>query len=100
MIFSDVFLLFLAIRWDILACNVRRRNKPMPIIQKTAVVPYTPEQMFNLVNDVARYPEFIPWCSGSQVMNVTEDHMVARLDLMQAGFKQSFTTENTLKKPD
>ena len=72
----------------------------MPIIQKTAVVPYTPEQMFTLVNDVAHYPEFIPWCSGTQVISVAEDRMIARLDLMQSGFKQSFTTENILKKSE
>src|SRR5512139_2826355 len=68
-------------------------------IRRSALVPYTPAQMFDLVNDVEAYPKRIAWCSGSQVFERGENMLVARLDLKMAGFNQSFTTRNTLDRP-
>lgn len=68
-------------------------------IRRSALVPYTPVQMFDLVNDVEAYPKRFVWCSGSQVFERRENMLVARLDLKMAGFSQSFTTRNTLDRP-
>ena len=51
--------------------------------------------MFNLVTDVAHYPEFLPWCDQAQVLAQTPDGMTAKVGISFAGLKQSFTTQNT-----
>ncbi len=69
----------------------------MESINKTAVVPFTTEQMYTLVNDVESYPVFLPWCS-SGVIHVNEPHyMKASISLAVGGVKQKFTTESTLQ---
>lgn len=68
-------------------------------IRRSALVSYTPAQMFDLVNDVEAYPKRFDWCSGSHVSERGENMLVARLDLKMAGFNQSFTTRNTVDPP-
>lgn len=68
-------------------------------IRRTALVKYSPEQMFDLVNEVEAYPKRFHWCSGAQVLERGENMLVARLDLKFAGFRQSFTTRNTIDPP-
>lgn len=68
-------------------------------IRRSALVRYTPAQMFDLVNDVEAYPKRFAWCSGAHVLERADDVLVARLDLKFAGFNQSFTTRNTVEKP-
>jgi ribosome-associated toxin RatA of RatAB toxin-antitoxin module len=66
----------------------------MPEVSKTVIVPYTPGQMFALVDGVEQYPAFLPWCAGSSVL--LRDDAVTRASL-QVGFrgvKQQFSTEN------
>ena len=65
-------------------------------IDKSALVMHSAERMFHLVNDVARYPEFLPWCSGATVLSETDTEMCARLDIAKAGMSQAFTTRNAL----
>ena len=65
-------------------------------VHKNALVPYSAANMYALVNDVARYPEFLPWCRGSQVLEQSETLMRARLDLVRGRFSRSFTTRNYL----
>lgn len=69
-------------------------------VERSAIVPFSCEQMFALVNDVARYPEFVPGCVGAAVLSCDETEMVARLDLSKAKLKQSFVTRNTLHPPN
>ena len=64
-------------------------------INKTALLPHSARTMFDLVADIARYPEFLPGCSGAQVLEQTDNEVVARLDLTKAGVTQSFVTRNT-----
>ena len=52
--------------------------------------------MFDLVNDVASYPEFLPGCSGSRVIEASESAMVASVDVSKAGISKTFTTSNEL----
>ncbi len=68
----------------------------MPEIHKSALVNYSALQMFNLVNDVARYAEFLPGCVSSNVIDQTENSMLALMELKKGPIRQRFTTSNTL----
>lgn len=67
----------------------------MKNIHKSVLIWYSPQEMFRLVTDVARYPEFLPWCDHASVKQTTEDGMVAEIGMAVAGLKQAFTTRNT-----
>lgn len=67
----------------------------MKNIHKTVLIWYSPEEMFRLVTDVERYPEFLPWCDHARVKEITADGMVAEIGLRLSGLKQAFTTRNT-----
>ena len=71
----------------------------MPEIHRFALVSYRPEQMFELVRDVARYPEFLPWVRGAEVHEEDVDRQLATLEVRIAGITQRFTTENFLEQP-
>lgn len=68
-------------------------------IRRSALVKYSPAQMFDLVNEVAAYPKHFNWCTGAEVLERAGNLSVARLDLKFAGFHQSFTTRNTTVPP-
>ena len=68
-------------------------------IRRSALVKYSPAQMFDLVNEVEAYPKRFPWCVGAEIMERQGDALVARLDLKFAGFRQSFTTRNSIDPP-
>jgi ribosome-associated toxin RatA of RatAB toxin-antitoxin module len=68
----------------------------MPTIQHSVTVPYTIEQMYQLVNDVGYYSEFLPWCTHSEILTQDAREVIARLTLSGAGFSKSFTTRNVL----
>jgi len=68
----------------------------MPHIQRSALVPFSAESMYDLVNDVNRYPEFLPGCTDSRIEEQTKEHMQAALLVSKAGIKQWFTTKNCL----
>ena len=69
----------------------------MPVINKSAITPYTQQQMYDLVNDVAKYYEFVPWCVGSDVLSQNEDEVRATLSFSRGGLQKSFTTMNRLQ---
>jgi ribosome-associated toxin RatA of RatAB toxin-antitoxin module len=66
----------------------------MQRVHKTVLVPYSARQMFDLVDDVARYPEFLPWCGGAEVQESRRDGKTARIDIDYHGVRAHFTTEN------
>lgn len=68
-------------------------------IRRSALVKYSPAQMFDLVNEVEAYPKRFSWCAGARIVERREDVLVAQLDLQFAGFRQSFTTRNTVDPP-
>ncbi|MTJ02050.1 type II toxin-antitoxin system RatA family toxin [Idiomarina piscisalsi] len=72
----------------------------MPSIEKSALVSYSAEQMFNLVNDIDSYPEFVPGCADSRVVEQNGDYKVASLQISKAGIQKTFTTRNRLVKPE
>ena len=67
----------------------------MKNIQKSVLIWYSPEEMFRLVTDVARYPEFLPWCNQAQVLEQDDQGMLADIGISMAGISQVFTTRNT-----
>ena len=69
-------------------------------VERTAILPYTPEQMFDLVCDVEAYPEFLPWCEGAVLKSRTDDEIVGGLTLGIKGVNASFTTRNILQRPE
>lgn len=74
----------------------------MPIheVKRTALVTYTPQQMFDLVVDVERYCEFLPWVKGAQVHEKTERDLQASITMERAGVRQTFTTRNEMDRPN
>lgn len=69
----------------------------MPIIKRAQVVPYAPHLMFDLVNDVLSYPDFVPWCTASHITR-SDSHLVeASLTFAKAGVQRTFTTINRLQ---
>ena len=70
----------------------------MAVIKQSEIVNFTPAQMYDLVNDVESYSEFLPWCHSSNVISRTEDEVHAALELALSGFHKSFTTCNRLQK--
>ncbi len=71
----------------------------MATVQKTVLMGYSAEQMYALVDRVEDYPQFLPWCSGVEVLHRDENKVVAKLSIHYHGVKQSFTTENTNVHP-
>ena len=67
----------------------------MKNIHKSVLIWYTPEEMFRLVTDVARYPEFLPWCDRASVLETDAQGMVAEVGISLGGIQQTFTTRNT-----
>ena len=68
----------------------------MPQVNRSALVMFSAQQMYDLVNDVAAYPQFLPGCVGSRIVSDEESVMVASVDVSKAGIKKTFTTRNTL----
>ena len=68
-------------------------------IRRSALVRWSPAQMFDLVNDVAAYPKRFSWCMDATVTERSHSGLVARLDLKFAGLHHSFTTRNTMDRP-
>lgn len=64
-------------------------------VHRSALVPYSDEEMFRLVDDVEAYPEFLPWCSDAVVERDEGDTVVATLELRKGGVSRRFTTRNT-----
>ncbi|EZP33121.1 type II toxin-antitoxin system RatA family toxin [Pseudomonas sp. RIT288] len=65
-------------------------------IQRSALLPYPAQFLYDLVNDVARYPEFLPWCSSAEVLESSPEHMRASVGVAKGGLSQHFVTRNTL----
>lgn len=67
----------------------------MPTVEKTALLPYPSQHLFELVDTVEHYPEFLPWCRSTRVTHRDESVTRATLEIDFRGIRQSFTTENT-----
>ena len=72
----------------------------MPRHSETRHLPYTPEQLFDLVADVARYDEFLPWVVAVRVRSSSETETVADLVVGFNAFKERFTSRVVKERPD
>jgi coenzyme Q-binding protein COQ10 len=72
----------------------------MPRHAERKFIPYSPEQLFDLVADVGKYPQFLPWCAGARVRKQTETELVADLTIGFGPFRESFTSQVALQRPE
>ncbi|MCB1690644.1 MAG: type II toxin-antitoxin system RatA family toxin [Halioglobus sp.] len=68
----------------------------MTVINRSALLPYSARQLFDLVSDVESYPRFMEGCVGAHILRSDEGVLEARLDLARGGIKQSFSTRNRM----
>ena len=71
----------------------------MPTHAENRVVPFTPEQMFDLVADVERYPEFLPWCVAARVREREGNTLMADMVIGFKMFREGFTTKDVFDRP-
>ena len=69
----------------------------MTRISKKALVMHTPEEMYKLVNEVEHYPEFLPWCRSSQVLERDEHMQRAEIEIAKGPLNKSFRTRNIME---
>ncbi len=69
----------------------------MDVVDRSALVHYSNDEMFALVSDIDAYPQFLPWCSGARVLSHEQHEMCARIDFSVSGVNKSFTTRNQLQ---
>lgn len=67
----------------------------MKTVNKSVLIWYSPEEMYALVTDVASYPQFLPWCDQSRVIESFEGGATAEVGIAFGGIHQTFTTRNT-----
>ncbi len=70
----------------------------MTVIEKSIQVPYSTDQMFELVAAVQNYPQFVKACVKGEIISGGEDEVVARLSFAKSGLSHTFTTRNTLTR--
>ncbi|MEZ5572042.1 MAG: type II toxin-antitoxin system RatA family toxin [Halioglobus sp.] len=68
----------------------------MTVINRSALLPYSASQLFNLVSDVEAYPSYMDGCVGARILHREHELVEARLDLARGGISQSFSTRNRL----
>ncbi len=67
---------------------------------RSALLPHTARQMFDLVNDIEQYPSFLPDCRSARVLSQSPGELVGELCLGRAGIRQRFVTRNRLRPPE
>lgn len=72
----------------------------MALTEKSVLVEYSAAQMYALVADVARYPEFMPWCGGTEVLSQDGGVVHAAIGIDFRGIRQRFSTENRQQAPE
>jgi ribosome-associated toxin RatA of RatAB toxin-antitoxin module len=71
----------------------------LKVVERSALVTFTAAQMYALVTDVARYPEFLPWCASARVEELSPSERLAAISVVRGAFRTQFTTRNTAR-PD
>lgn len=72
----------------------------MPTHAEKRVLRYTPEQLFDMVADIRRYPEFLPWCAGARIVSRSETEVIADLTIGFKLFRETFRSQVTLERPN
>ena len=68
-------------------------------VKRSALIAEAPARMYGLINDIERYPEFVPGCVGARVIERKDHEVVATLNIKRGPLKTEFTTRNLLE-PD
>ena len=69
----------------------------MTVVNRSAIVPFSAERMFDLVDDIEAYPHFLPWCKSTTVFTREGNDVQAAIEMSKAGINKSFTTRNIAK---
>jgi len=72
----------------------------MQRVTKSVLVPYPAARMFELVDRVEEYPQFLPWCGGAKYLEQSGDRKTARIDIDYHGVRAHFTTDNVNRPPE
>ena len=72
----------------------------MRSVHKSVLVPYSAQQMFELVERIDDYPKFLPWCGGTRILERAGNRTLARIDIDYHGVRTHFTTANLNHAPD
>lgn len=70
----------------------------MPTHAEKLILPYTPEEMFDLVADVEKYPQFLPWCVATRVTRKDDNQVMADMVIGYKMFRERFTSRVTLDR--
>ncbi|WP_418146402.1 type II toxin-antitoxin system RatA family toxin [Actinobacillus pleuropneumoniae] len=68
----------------------------MPIVNQSSLAPYSAEQMYQLVNDYEKYPQFLSGCIGAKTISRGNNELEAELQIQKLGISQSFSTHNKM----
>lgn len=68
----------------------------MAHVHKSALVPHSAAEMYDLVNDFLAYPDFLPWCESTRLISRTETELCGEIVVARVGIRQAFSTCNTL----
>lgn len=77
----------------------RKPGNSMADVRKVVLVELPAQELFNLVDQVETYPEFLPWCGGTEVLERTDTSTVATLHILYHGVRAHFTTRNEKQWP-
>jgi ribosome-associated toxin RatA of RatAB toxin-antitoxin module len=72
----------------------------MTRVQKSVLVPHGAERMFDLVERIDAYPQFLPWCAGARIIGATPQGPLVRIDINYHGVRAHFTTANRARRPE
>jgi len=72
----------------------------MQSVKRSVLVPFPADAMFDLVDGVDAYPQFLPWCAGTQILERHEGGKTARIDIDFHGVRAHFTTDNANRRPE
>lgn len=89
------FLVIIYVYFQEIAKSIKLGSS-MPQVNRSALVSFSAEQMYDLVNDVEKYPEFLPGCTGAKLIESSDVALVASVDVAKAGIKKTFTTSNKM----
>ena len=64
----------------------------MTTVNKTALIPYSAEKMYELVADVDNYEQFLPWCGSSRALSRSDDEVKGQIEIRHTGINKTFTT--------
>ncbi len=71
----------------------------MPTHAEKRMLPFTDEQLFDMVADVRRYPEFLPWCVAARIVSRTDEELIADLTIGFKMFRETFRSQVSLNRP-